>query len=132
MENYTHPNVKYKDSVHRLEEKRTPQNNDKTEKKIKFYKDKIAKLSELERIDTAKLESILQLKLNTINKNLILLRKKNNLSIDDVAFFAKVSKSIVWNIENNNYYNPTMVTILKFCMFYEIEPKDLMENIAFA
>ena len=62
-----------------------------------------------------------------IGKNIIILRKQKNMSLDELARRSGVSKSMLSQIEQEKA-NPTIITVWKIARSLNISISELMEN----
>lgn len=57
---------------------------------------------------------------------IIELRKKANLSVQEMADMMGTSKSVLWGIEQLPSSNPTLKTLKKIADFFEIQVTDII------
>jgi len=61
-----------------------------------------------------------------IGTNLMKLRKDRKLSQTTLAHLTGTSQSVIHNIERNNGYNPTILTLVKIAEVFNLTVKDLV------
>jgi len=126
VQDLNNPCLKYQESIQSLECKKNARNALYIDKKIQKYQNRISIVNKCKRVDAENIETLMQSQISVINKNLRKLRTVNRLTMDEVAFYTRISKSIIWNTENSKGYNPTLITLLKFCMFYNMALQELL------
>ncbi len=62
-----------------------------------------------------------------IGTNIKRLRKTRKWSQTDLANIIKTSQSVIHDIECNNGYNPTILTLVKIASAFNLTPADLLK-----